>query len=137
MICMNLDMHSFIWSRIESSGLIPNCQYKTSLIPVTVDKVIFYGDFTRSFDMKSHRWREHVKNVAYGSDHTGTTGLSGSAIILSIYYKSGDQAFNPVMTVRFEPKSLQQLAMQMVYHEVEPTHWDMLPDKLKCKMMLL
>ena len=115
--------------------------------------------------MTSRRWRENIKTVAYNCCHTGTTGLHGSAVILGEYYQSDNQAsnpvitvrfapnslqqlamqcdyyqsdnqvFNPVITVRLEPKNLQQLAMQMVYEKVELAHWDMLPNKLKCRMM--
>ena len=135
-----LDMHSAIWSQIESTGLRPNYQLNTSLIPVTVKHLVFYGDsegwgFTRIFDVEAHRWNEHKpQNVAYDQDHTGMTGLHGSAVILGEFYHSGKGTYHPVITVRLEPKSLQQLAMQMIYQNVDRTLWKMLPNKLKCKM---
>ena len=114
-----LDMQSFIWTRIETTGLRPNGQDNASLTPATFNQLVFYGkigfqeDFTRIFDVQSHTWKKHlIKKTGKDWGHTGTTGLHGSAIILGEFYQSDNQAYDPVITVRIEPKSLQQLAKQ-------------------------
>ena len=136
-------MNSFIWSRIETSGLIRYLgptDVDLSLTPVTVNQLVFLTDsefngIIRIFNVQSHTWRERLgTHIGRDYGHTGTTGLHGSAIILGAYIQPDDKAYNPVITVRIEPKSLQQLAIQMIYQKVEPILWKMLPKKLTCKM---
>ena len=138
-----LDMPSITWTRIKPTGLRPNGRMNFSLISVTINHLVFYGGpdggaVTRIFDVQLHTWKEYSeKKIAYNSDHTGTTGLHGSVVIIGRYFQPEDQlAYTPtVVTLRLEPKSLQQLAMQMIYHKVDSTLWETLPKKLLCKMI--
>ena len=135
-----LDMHSVIWSRIETSGLTrPLRQTNVSLTPVTVSQLVFIGNSLSQFrgdiwifDVQSHTWKKHLgKDIGYDYEHTGITGLQGSAIILGETIQPVGQAYNPLITVSLEPKHLQQLAMQ----KVDTTLWEMLPKKLTRRMM--
>ena len=136
-----LDMQSITWTRIKATGLTPNVQCKSSLIPVSAKQLVFFGGSgrqggTKIFDVQSQMWNKHLwRNIGYQSDHTATLGLHGSAIILGEEIQPKHQAYNPVFTVRFEPKSLQQLAMTIIYQEVDSTLWKMLPEKLTHKLM--
>ena len=75
--------------------------------------------------------------IGSNSSHTNITGLHGSAIIVSAHFRPEqcvpDPLYNPVLIVRLEPKSLQQLAMQMIHQKEVTTLWE--PKKLKCKLM--
>ena len=138
-----LDMHSTIWSRIETSALISyfgQTDIDFSLTPVitTVYQLVFYGDgkFGNGniliFDVQSHTWKEHLGTLTgYDYNNTGITGLHGSVIILGRDIQPEGKAYNPVITVRLGPKRLQQLAMQ----QVDTTLWEMLPKKLTRKIM--
>ena len=132
-----LDMHSVIWSRIETTGLTrPLHQTNVSLTPVTSNQLVFidnsqFQGMIWIFDVQSHTWKKHLgKDIGYDYDHTGITGLHGSAIILGETIQPEGQAYNPLITVRLEPKLLQQLASQ----KVDATLWEMLPKKLTRKM---
>ena len=132
-----LDMHSVIWSRIETTGLTgPLGQTQVSLTPVTVNQLVlndnsqFLGVIW-IFDVQSHTWKKHLgKDIGYYYDHTGITSIHGSAITLGETIQPVGQAYNPLITVRLEPKPLQQLSMQ----KVDTTFWEMLPKKLTRKM---
>ena len=133
-----LNMHSITWTRIETTGGSSTGYSGDSLIPVLGNKLARYGGCEGSiwiFDTHSHTWKELLGNkVGCDYHHTGITGLHGSAVILGKTIQPQGQAYNPVITVRIEPKSLQQFAMQTVYHKVDRTFWGMLPKKLTRKM---
>ena len=137
-----LNMHSCTWTQVEFPGPKPICRLTTSLIPVTDDKLVLYSSngygngFTGILDVKSNIWKEHLetKSHHWAVDHTGATGLQGSAIIISENIQP-HQSYNPVVTVRIAPRSLQQLALQMIYQKVDRTLWEMLPKTLIRKMM--
>ena len=137
-----LNMHSITWTQIEIPGLRPTNNQKTSVIPVTDNKLILYANiekkdgFIEIVDVQSHTWKEHLeKKVGYNYDHTGITGLFGSAIILGEAIQPESQAYNHLITVRIEPKSLQQLAMQTICQKVDTSFWEILPNKLIHKML--
>ena len=136
-----LSMRSFTWTQVKVSGPKPTYSLTTSLIPVTDNTLVLYcgnghgKGCTKILDVKSHILKEHLETkIGHCFVNTGTTGLRGSAIILSGSIHS-HQSYNPVLTVRIEPKSLQQLAMQMIYQKVDRTLWEMLPKTLRRKMM--
>lgn len=148
-----LDMHSFTWTHIEATGLRFDGQLSMSLIPATVNKLIFYGNnkyresFIRIFDLQSHTvksitWKELSETkVSSDSDCTSMTGLSGNAVILGEFiqlkgqtYNPKGQTYNPIINLRLQRKSLQQLAMQTMYHKVDSSLWEMLPKKLKGRL---
>ena len=133
-----LNMHSITWTRIETTGEKPRGACNTLLIPVTGNQLLLCGarGFIWIFDVHSHTWKGHLeKEIKLKEADTVITGLHGSAIILGEFYQSDSQAYSPVITVRLEPKSLQQLAMQMIYQKVDKTLWEILPKKLTRKMM--
>ena len=133
-----LDMHSVTWSRIETTGLIRRHRHdRASLTPATINQLVFhdYSDIrtgvTWICDVQSHTWKKHLENkVEFDHDHKGMTGLHGCTIILGQFVQPDGRKYNPVITVRLEPRSLQQLAMQTIYHKVDPALWEMLPEKL-------
>ena len=139
-----LTMGSFTWTYIDITGLRPHDRVPTSFMPVALNKMVVYGDgFTRIFHVQSHTWKELWRTkVSFDSwtTYTNITGLPGSAVIVGTHCRPApvpvpDPLYNPVVTVRLEPKSLQQLAMQMIHQKVDTTLWEMLPKKLRCKLM--
>ena len=70
-------------------------------------------------------------------DHTVTTGLHGSVIILGRDIHPEGQTHNHVITVRLQPKSLQQVAMEVIHHhrKVNSAFSGMLPTKLARKIL--
>ena len=137
-----LSIHSMTWTQIEFTGLRYNIHQIISLTSVRDNELVLHSNtgyekgFTRILDAQSHTWKEHLEEkMGYGFNHTGTTGLHGSVIILGKTVEPAGQAFNPVITVRLEPKSLQQLAIQMIYQNLDSTLWKMLPKKLEHKII--
>ena len=137
-----LSMQSFTWTRIDTRGQRPDGQALASLAPVTVTKFVSCGeseygqDFIRIFDVQSHTWKQLLQTrVAFDEVNTIMTGLHGSAIILSESIQPWDEMYNPVTILRLESKCLQQLAMQIINQKVDTTLWEILPKKLRCKLM--
>ena len=87
--------------------------------------------------MESYTWRTHFDQGIYKHHHSGITGLNGEVITLGGYplLCTRDTVDKPFVTVRLWPKSLQQLAMKIVYGNRTGLPWKGLPSKLIRKMM--
>ena len=96
------------------------------------------------FDIPSHTWRQHpVVETAYRYDHTGITGLNSSVIVLggsTMHCKESQHhvestTFCVMLEPKPDPKSLQQMAIRMIYKHRSKLPWENLPKKLTCKIM--
>ena len=150
-----LDMHSFAWTWIQSHTGMPRPLrniYIGSLMPAQDNQLVLHGemwlgpgqleptiDHTWIFDVESHTWRTHFEQDSR-SDYSGMTGLNGDVILLG--GKTSGSAlydyihiYEPLVNVTLHPRSLQQLAMRIVYENRTGLTWKSLPPKLIHKMM--
>ena len=134
-----LSMHSFTWTRIETTMPKPIRNSKASLTPISASQLLSYGGFSQDisdknltlswiFDIQSRQWKQHpIAETYHRWNHTGITGLNSRVIILG--------GGNTISVVILEPKSLEQLAIQRIYKHRSKLPWKKLPKKLTCKIM--
>ena len=139
-----LDMLSFLWTQIKTGILRPLEEtVKATLTPIQDSQLALYGGMfatsgsTWIFDVESYTWRTH-QDMYQQYNHSGLTGLNGDVIILGGFLNhvhDHDTVYKPFVNVRLQPKSLQQLAMRIVYENRTDLTWESLPPKLIRKMM--
>ena len=145
-----LHMHSFTWTKIEAKMPKPVGRDAPSLTPISASQLVLYGGKCSAmsyqatkpwiFDVISHTWREYpITEGQHRWKHTGITGLNSNIIILGGEILPGNgsqhQRETVVFHVRLEPKTLQQLAIQMIHQHRSKLSWEKLPNSLKCKFM--
>ena len=140
-----LDMLSLSWTRIKTIQK-PTIGCWSMLTPLTGSHLVLYGaadDLMTPwiFDVDSCTWRQlpSCLNDKHGRiGHSGITGLQGNVIIIggrNRNIEEDDDIYTPFFCVRFEPKSLQQVAMRTIYENRTELAWKILPPKLKSKIM--
>ena len=145
-----LNIHSFGWTKIESTIPRAKGRKKASLTSISASQLVLYGGYNGNhrdknlrvpwiFDVQSHTWRQHFTTETHHRwGHTGITGLNRRAIILGgkITPCEGSQQQKDIMiSVVMEPMKLQQLAIQIIYIHSSKLPWENLPKKLICKIM--
>ena len=135
-----LAMHSLTWTQIQTSQPCPNAPHDWStLTAVTENQLVLHGGFeplserkcsnTWIIDLTSYSWRQYTPGRDHARCcHTGLSGLNSNAIILG-GLKDGE-VYNFVFHVMLEPKSLQQLAMQIIFKNQNKLPCNLLPAKL-------
>ena len=150
-----LNMRSLKWTKVESSMPEPSWRFMSSLTPVTDTELVLHGGLddcndslkdTWIFDTEMHVWtqyRELKDHTRFG--HAGVPGLNGSVLIIggevhrvpqrrwACGFSKPMPRYNPIFCVRlkpFTPKSLQHLAIQVIYKHRANLPWDSLPNKL-------
>ena len=132
-----LNMHSLSWTQIETGMPRPlSGHFHRSLTPIQDSHLVVHGDVDENstwiLDVESHTWRTHLKQ-GFRYFHSGITGLNGDVITLGGL--TSDTTYKPLVNVRLWPKSLQQLAMRIVYGNRTDLPLKSLPPKLLRKMM--
>ena len=145
-----LNMHSFKWTKIETTMLRPGGSNRASLTPISSSHLVLYGGIHEDwrnknltkpwiFDVQSHTWRQHPAAQTHRRwNHEGIIGLNSSVIILGGEMKPCKGALHHqenTFYVMLEPKSLQQLVIQMLYNHRSTLSLENLPNKLTCKIM--
>ena len=132
-----LDMHSLVWTHIETSFPRPPNTLKVSLTPITGNLLILHRSFGKEqftwvLDVQSYTWREHWNSGNKVSRHTGTAGLYNNVILLEDNLMDPDETgmVSPVVSVMLEPKSLQQHAMTTIHKNRTTLPWKTLPPQL-------
>ena len=139
-----LTMHSLTWTPLEVDiGKYMETHFRANYtLTSTRDyQLVFHGGRksqwafrdTWILDLTSHTWRLYTS----GKDHcrywhTGSSGLSNNVIIIGGFKCDWDkyEEYNEVFHVMLEPKSLQQLAIQIIHKHQDEIPWDILPSKL-------
>ena len=132
-----LNMLSFSWTQIETGMPRPLIgHFQGSLTPMQDNYLVLHGRLgeysTWIFDVESYMWRTHFKQD-FRYFHLSITGLNGDVMILG--GMTSDTTYKPFVNVRLWPKSLQQLAMRIVYGNRTDLPWKSLPPKMIRKMM--
>ena len=141
-----LNMCSLTWTQIQTYQPRPQGSLLSSLTAIRAGtRLVLHGGIpgartasikdTWILDLPSRSWRLHASdegNARYG--HTGSSGINSSVVILGgITRKEYGATGTPVshnFTMRLEPKSLQQMAMQTVYTYQKELPCETLPRKL-------
>ena len=138
-----LNMPSLIWTMIQTVSPKPPRCYGCTLIGTSQTKLVLHGgagvriltplNGTGILDIRSQTWRQYKSNSDHARCyHTSTVGVNGCAVTIGgeKNYKDSYEDYSVSFLIMLEPRSLRQLAMQMVLkHRVE-LPWQNLPNKL-------
>ena len=124
-----LDMCSLVWTQIQTPQPKPQLQWPApaawSLNAFTENKLLLHGGTDMwILDLQSKSWKHHQSSKPRRYIHTGVTGLHSHVTIVG----GSDQ--DAAFLVMFEPRSLQQLAMQTIEKHRTLLHSERLPNKL-------
>ena len=142
-----LDMQSLIWTCIKVNPPHPQHHHSCSINALTEKQLVMHGRYAAKIGSLSDTWvldlplRSWKKYTSYKAHprrgHTGSLGLNNDIIIIGgIRSHSFLQIFvnKAIFHVMFEPKCLQQVAMQTVFKHQAELPLTSLPKKL-CKCM--
>ena len=127
-----LDMCSLVWTQIQTPQPTPQVKWRTpdawSLNAFTQNKLLLHeGRHMWILDLQSKSWKKHHQSPKRrNSIHAGVTGLHSHVTIIG--GTSDDTAL--LELVMFEPRSLQQLAMQSIDKHRTSLNFECLPNKL-------
>ena len=137
-----LNMASLSWTQLQTNMPRPPAMKSFSLTPVTPNHLVLHGSTdelksTWILNVNSYKWKQHP--VSHGrllEYHTGITGLHSNAVILGGNAVEPDErTYRSLPSVQLEPKSLQQLAVRMIYENRAALPLNTLPSKLIRKMI--
>ena len=131
-----LNMLTYTWTQIQINMKKPGGRCLASLNAISGGQLILHGGYhckdTWVMDLASQTWAEHtVRSDPAFYCHAAFVGVNKCVIIIG--KRSGLHDHESECTtfyVRLEPKSLQQLAMQMIYAHSTVLPWKHLPSKL-------
>ena len=139
--CM-MNMDSLSWTTINKNQPNPGHRVELSLTAVTANQLALVGgvralgdDSTWIFDIENGMWKEYTqfKDHLCRYLHTGTRGLTSSVFIIGGLSRGTPKENTSLLLL--EPKSLQQLAMYIIYQHMDMLPWQSLPSKIRNKIM--
>ena len=142
-----LDMCTFTWTQIQTGHPKPKGRCLFSLTAVQDNQLVLHGGATSNsnifntfkdtwiLDEASHLWKQYKSDYDERFSHTGTSSIGNNVIIVGGAKKSSQHFRYSLckyhLYVMLEPKSLQQLAMTMLWHHQRKLPWKKcLPKKL-------
>ena len=151
MTCTSLTMRNLTWTEIRTVPQIHQLLSETSVNTISGNQLVFHGraivpdqrQFYRNghattwiLDVNSMSFREYTAT----SDHPrkyykGVGGLNSCVMIIGGIHSDFSQHVPSSYCIRLEPKSLQELAMKMIYENHAALPWKQLPMKLRKKIM--
>ena len=137
-----LNMSSLIWTQIQTGHPKPQWREASTLNGTSGSHLVLHGGYDAEYralndtwilDIPSQTWRHYKSNTDHTRwFHTSTVGVNGCSIIIGGAKEDSDtyKDYSTLFFIMLEPRSLQQLAMQMIFkHRVE-LPWQHLPNKL-------
>ena len=138
-----LNMKTLMWTQIHAAHMRPHGRSQCTLTLLTSNKLVLHGTFkdisqnlltdTWVLDLTSHTWRLYSSSKDHMRiSHTGSCSLNNGVIIIGGGKNIGHSydTYKHVFHVMLEPKSLQKLAMQIIYRQQDELPWKYLPKKL-------
>ena len=137
-----LNMLTCTWTQIQTNILKPLACCDASLNAISDGQLVLHGGSgltcrdTWVLDLPSQTWVQHAVSSDYPcSCHAGFRGVNRCVIIIGgICGLFPHESECTTFYVRFEPKSLQQMAMQMIYEHQTALPWECLPPKLLAQL---
>ena len=135
-----MNMDSLSWTMVETNGPNPGPRFGLSLTGITDNQLVLFGgcnsvcisDETWIFDIKNGMWKQYTQfNDEDRYRHTCTRGLTNSVFIIG----GLDTDTEPTSHFLLEPKSLQQLAVHMIYQYKNLLPWKFLPSRIMDQLM--
>ena len=136
-----LNMLSLTWTYIQTSGTHPEQRVLCTLSAISNKQLLLHGgkktlndvlNDTLIWDISCQIWRQHITSVKEPRcGHTSSPGINGDFVIIGGYHgTNGTETPNSsTFHVILKPvaKSLQQLAMQIIYRHHHMLPWKSLP----------
>ena len=150
-----LNMKSMTWTQISVCTPKPEIKHSTSLTAISENELVLrccdikqwhgfklpYSEGTWILDVNTHSWTHYATATDHPRHgHTGTSGLNSSVIVIGgssryhLYYVTFSP-YNVTFSLLLEPKSLQQLAMRILYEHRGKLPLQKLPKKLMREIM--
>ena len=132
-----LDMLSLTWTKLGIGQ--PSPRHSCSLTATLDNQLVLHGgqsaasrtlNDTWLMDLTSYSWKQNTSMKYHGrQNHTATLGLNNNVIIVG-GYKDFEDAYDSVFYIKFQPRSLQELASCIVYKHKADLPRQCLPQKL-------
>ena len=138
-----LDMRSCTWTEIRTGQTKPGERYCSTLTAVSDRQLVLHAGISSSttlndtwiLDLQTQAWTQYTSHHDHTRyTHTGTLGINKVIIITGGF--NYDKTYTPTFHVMLEPKSLQQLAMKIIYNQQDVLPWKCLPSKLITQLQL-
>ena len=140
-----LDMESYTWTSIRTSQIAPGKCRGASLSAISETQLVLHGNIssynvieTWIIDLPSYTWKQHSSKENHRGcyyAHTSSSELNRSLTI--IFCKTQNFQEHPFKhRLVLESKSLQQLAMQVIYNHRRELPWEDLPSNLIAQLGL-
>ena len=146
-----LNMVSLTWTKIQSGQLRPRCRKMCSLTAVTENQIVLHGGRSTSneilsdtwiFDLSLLSWKKceaskckprcgHTANVGTNSGIIGVGGQTAKIENRRNYI----QFYSGAFSVKLEPKTLQQQAIQKIHQHRDMLSWNLLRDTLRDRFL--
>ena len=134
-------MCSRTWTQIETGLTKPIGCRLSSLTAISENQLVLHGGVanmavrdTWIYDLPSGTWRQHTLGKHFRRhSHIGLLGANKNIVIIGGFTDGNSRS---VVHVRFEPRSLQQLAMKTIYKQKTQLPWRYLPPKVIAQLGL-
>ena len=148
-----LNMVSLTWTEIQTGQVKPPYRTRCSLTSVTENRIVLHGGECTSheslkdtwiLDLSSLSWKRYEASKGVSrTGHTGTACINTNIIIIGGNMSTRDengiltykQLYSDAFSVKLEPKTLQQVAIQKIYHHRDVLPWKVLPNSLKARLL--
>lgn len=137
-----LNMNTLTWTQLNASGIRPHGGSQCTMTPLPNNKLVVHGAFINDFqnistetwilDLTSHTWRQHTSSNHVRLYHTASCNLNNGVIVIGGDRELGSTSvqYNNIFHVMLEPKSLQKLAVEMIYRHQAELPWNSLQKEL-------
>ena len=133
-----LNLHSLVWSKIQTDQITPQKRSSCSLNTITNSQLLLHGSNQPStwiFDVPTLTWKQQtIDNDHPRFGHTGTECMHGGVIIIGGKHADTTAPYR-LICVKRNAKSLQQLAMKTIYEHRGILPWRALPKRLITQIM--
>ena len=141
-----LNLHSLIWTQIQSNGSLRPKDYGHSLVAISDKQIVLYGSESARWilDLPSLSWKQCLLPVCVNGvssqekrrwQHTGTIGIN-NVIIFGGMSLPSKMTVNNILCIVFEPKTLLKCCLETVFshRSLLKGKWHFLPRNLNAQL---
>ena len=137
-----LDMFTLMWTQIQVDWTKPKGRYSCTLSALSNGRIILHGGCNSQYvfcmswvlDLPSLKWKQLRFIIDHPREaHTASVGINSRTIIiggLKGRHDTDNNTYSTLFYAMLEPKSLQQLAMKIIYKHCDVLPWQSLPKRL-------